>query len=303
MTELKFGIVVSGLRPQGMPPPAEFRRLGERAEELGYDHLLVADRVASPVAGMPLLEGVATAAAFAGFTRSIVIRLGVLVAPARHPFLLAKQLATLDFLSGGRLEVGLGIGINPADYAATGEDFHRRGRRMNELLEALKACWGEQPVGGVWLDPPPLTPGGPKLWIGGVSDFALRRVATHGAGWLAYQVTPEQVAEAVRKLPPGTPTGILMPVHARDDGGQARREARDSFSRRWQREVPMAVIENLCIVGTPDECIQKIEAFARAGVQEFSLNPQAWSLDIVGDAEQVFRDVVAPARKALATAV
>lgn len=306
---LKFGIVVSGLRPQGMPPPAEFRRLGERAEELGYDHLLVADRLASPHAGAPLLEGVASAAAFAGFTREITIRLGVLVSPARHPFLLAKQLATLDFLAEGRLEVGLGIGINPADYAATGVPFNQRGRRQDELIQALKACWGEQPAtfegryyrfSEVWLEPPPQTRGGPPIWIGGVSDIALERAARHAAGWLAYQVSPEQVAQAVAKLPPGLRVGILIPVHARADGDQARKEAQESFSRRWRREVPMAVIESMCIVGTPDECVRKIDAFARAGVQEFSLSPQAWSLDIVGDAEQIFRDVVQPARQTLA---
>lgn len=310
---------MSGLRPQGVPPPGEYRRLAVRVEELGYDAAWVADRLASPYPGAPLLEGVTTAAAFAGFTTRIPIKLGVLVAPARPPYLLAKQLATVDFLSGGRLEVGIGIGINPADYAAAQVPFKQRGRRVDELLEALRACWAEQPAAyegrfysfrDVWLEPGPARPGGPPIWIGGTSDVALRRAARHGDGWLAYQLSAEQCAERVSMLRAEAQalgrdaavirTGVLIPVHARADGEVARREAQESFSRRWRTEVPMAVIERNCIVGSPAECVSKIQAFVDAGIEEFALSPQAWSLDIVGDAEQVFRDVVAPYREAVA---
>ncbi|HEX6548019.1 MAG TPA: TIGR03619 family F420-dependent LLM class oxidoreductase [Candidatus Dormibacteraeota bacterium] len=313
----RFGLVVSGLKPQGMPPPEQFRRLGERAEELGYDSVWVADRLASPYSGAPLLEGVATAAAFAGFTRRLPIKLGVLVAPARHPYLLAKQLATVDFLSGGRLEVGIGIGINAADYAAVGVPFNRRGRLVEELVPALRACWSDQPSAHhgsyysfdqVWLEPGPARPGGPPIWIGGTSEVALERAARLGDGWLAYQVSAAQVAEMVdflhRRLtaigrdPAAFQVGILIPAHSLADGDLARREAQESFSRRWQREVPMVVIEEMCIVGSPEECRVKLAAFSRAGIQEFALSPQAWSLDPVTDAEELFAGVVAPARQA-----
>ena len=317
MTAPRFGLIVSGLKPQGMPPHEEFRRLGDRVEELGFDSVWVADRLASPYAGAPLLEGVVTAAAFAGFTGRLPIKLGVLVAPLRHPYLLAKQLATLDFLSGGRLEVGFGIGINPADYAAVGVSFRERGRRIDELIPALKACWSTQPAEfhgryydfqDVWLEPGPVRPSGPPIWIGGTSEIALARAARVGDGWLAYQVSAVQCGELVESLrrqlvaagrdAAGFQIGILIPVHCRPDGNVARREAQESFSRRWRREIPMAVIEEMCIVGSPDECLHKIDSFVAAGVQEFALNPQAWSLDPVKDAEDVFASVVAPARQA-----
>lgn len=317
MTAARYGLLVSGMKVQGMPPAAEFRRLGERVEELGYDSAWVADRLASGASGSPLLEGVAAAAAFAGFTRRIEIGIGVLVAPARHPYLLAKQLATVDFLAEGRLVVGLGIGINPFDYAAVGQPFRRRGRMMDELIPALRASWAAGPAAfagahysfeGVWLEPGPARAGGPPIWIGGTSEIALTRAARLGDGWLAYQVSAEQAAQMVASIreqaaaagrdPELLRMGILIPVHARADGGLARREAQEFFSRRWRTEVPMAVIENLCAVGTPDECVEKLAAFQRAGISEFVLNPQAWSLDPVGDAEQVFADVVAPARQA-----
>jgi probable F420-dependent oxidoreductase len=313
----RFGLVVSGLKPQGMPPAAELRRLGQRAEELGFDSLWVADRLASPYPGAPLLEGVATAAAFAGFTRRIPIKLGVLVAPARHPFLLAKQLATVDFLSEGRLEVGFGIGINEADYAAAQVPFRERGRRVDELIPAVRACWGEQPAAfrgryysfeNVWLEPGPARPGGPPIWIGGTSEVALRRAARWGDGWLAYQVSAAQCAEMVASLRrqleaadrdcASFQIGILIPAHTRPDGDLARREAQESFSRRWRREVPMAVIERMCVVGSPDECRDRVEEFAAAGVQEFALSPQAWTTDPLPDAENLFAGIVAPSRQA-----
>lgn len=311
--------MASGLKPQGMPPPEEFRRLGERAEELGWDSLWVADRLASADPGHALLEGVVTAAAFAGFTRAIPIGLCVLVAPTRHPFLLAKQLATLDFLSAGRLQVGIGIGINPADYSAVGQPFGRRGRMVDELIPALRAAWGDGPASftgehysfqGLWLEPAPLQPGGPPIWIGGTSVPALKRVGKEGAGWMAFQVTPEQFragAETARAYAVGAgrdpdrlEMGILMPVHCRADGQVARAEAQESFSRRWHRQIPMEVIESMCVVGTTDECLGRLAAYAQAGVRDFVLNPQAWSLDPVADCEQVFADVVEPARSTLA---
>jgi probable F420-dependent oxidoreductase len=318
VTAPRFGLVVSGLKPQGMPPPVEFRRLGERIEELGFDSIWVADRLASPYPGAPLLEGVATAAAFAGFTRRLPIKLGVLVAPTRHAYLLAKQLATVDFLSDGRLEVGFGIGINPADYAAVGVSFRERGRRVEELIPALRACWSEQPAAfhgryydfqDVWLEPGPARPGGPPIWIGGTSDIALSRAARRGDGWLGYQVSAAQCAEMVASLrrqlqeagrdPADFQIGILIPAHCRSDGELARREAQESFSRRWRRDIPMSVIEDLCIVGSPDECVAKIDAFVAAGIQEFALSPQAWSLDPVKDAEEIFEGIVATARQAV----
>lgn len=319
MSGPRFGFVASGLKPQGMPSPEQYRRVGERVEELGFDSLWVADRLASPYAGAPLLEGITTAAAFAGFTRRIPIKIGVLVAPSRHPYLLAKQLATVDFLSGGRLEVGVGIGINPADYEAIGIPFKQRGSRVDELIPALKACWSDSPAAyhgrhynfdNVWLEPGPARPGGPPIWIGGTTEVALRRAARWGDGWLAYQVSPDQCAEMVASIrrqaaelgrePGSVQTGILIPAHCNPDGDVARREAQESFSRRWRREVPMAVIENLCVVGSPAECAAKVDAFHRAGIGEFALSPQAWSLDPVGDAEAIFEGIVAPCRQAAA---
>jgi len=316
---LRFGFVASALRPQGMPPPAELRRLGPRLEELGWDSVWVADRLASPAAGSPLFEGVAMAAAYAALTTRMRVGIGVLVAPTRHPFVLAKQLATVDYLAAGRLVAGLGIGINPADYTAVEVPFRERGRRQDELIPALRAAWaGGGPArfegrryrfDGVWLEPAPYRPGGPPLWIGGTSEAALRRAGRLGDGWLAYQVAADQAAdmmaairrhaEAAGRDADALECGLLVPVHVRADGAVARREAQESFSRRWGRALPAEVMERLCIVGEPAECIDKVAAFAAAGVGELVLNPQSWTRDPVADAEQLMADLVAPARSVL----
>jgi alkanesulfonate monooxygenase SsuD/methylene tetrahydromethanopterin reductase-like flavin-dependent oxidoreductase (luciferase family) len=309
MAPPRFGFLASGLRPQGLPPPSEVRRLGPRLEELGWDSVWVADRLASPAPGSPLLEGVAMAAAYAALTARLRVGIGVLVAPTRHPYLLAKQLATVDYLAGGRLVAGLGIGINPADYASVEVPYRARGRRQDELIAALRRTWADGRSGDVWLEPGPHRPGGPPLWIGGTSEAALRRSGRLGDGWLAYQVAAGQVpgmlaairrhAEAAGRDPAAIECGLLVPAHVRADRAAARREAQESFSRRWGRAIPDEVIEHLCVVGEPDECVQKVAAFAAAGVGELVLNPQSQTRDPVGDAEQLMADLVAPARKAL----
>jgi probable F420-dependent oxidoreductase len=311
--------MASGLRPQGYPPAGEMRRLGRRLEELGWDSVWVADRLASDSAGFPLLEGVTMAAAFAALTTRIRVGIGVLVAPARHPFLLAKQLATVDYLAEGRLVTGLGIGINPADYASVEVPFRERGRRQDELIPALRKAWADGPARfdsgryyrfeDVWLEPAPHRAGGPPLWIGGTSEVALRRAGRLGDGWLAYQVAPQQVAGMVAAIrehaaaagrePAALEFGLLVPVHVRADAAVARREAQESFSRRWRRQIPAEVIEQLCIVGEPRECIDKVAAFSEAGIGELVLNPQTWTRDPMADAEQLMEDLITPARAQL----
>ena len=307
---MRFGLLASGMKPQGMPPPEAFRKLASRAEELGFDSLWVADRIASPAEGLPLLEGVATLGAFVGFTRRIRLGTSVLIAPLRHPALLAKQLAALDYLAEGRLTVGIAIGENRADYAAVGVPFAERGRRADHAIEFLRRAWGTGHVSDeVWLEPKPVQPGGPPIWVGGVSDAAQRRAGRLGDGWLAYRISPPQFAEGMDRVrreassagrDPALLAGALMvPVHCRPDGEVARREAQESLSRRFRQDVPMQVIDQMCVVGTPDECRRRLAAYAEVGVGEVVLVPQAWGWDPVADAEQVFRDLVAPARAAI----
>jgi alkanesulfonate monooxygenase SsuD/methylene tetrahydromethanopterin reductase-like flavin-dependent oxidoreductase (luciferase family) len=146
----------------------------------------------------PNYEPLIALAAVAGATRRIRLMTGVLLGPLRSAALLAKQAASLDALSNGRLTLGLGVGGRLEDYKATEveADFHRRGRRLARQLAIMKRAWAGEalsteigPVG-----PPPVQPGGPEILIGGTQPVAIRRVARWGDGYMSGGVPPEGAA-------------------------------------------------------------------------------------------------------------
>jgi alkanesulfonate monooxygenase SsuD/methylene tetrahydromethanopterin reductase-like flavin-dependent oxidoreductase (luciferase family) len=132
-------------------------------------------------------EPLVTLAVIAGATTRIRLQTEVLLAPLREPALLAKQAATLDRLSGGRLVLGLGVGGRLDDHLASGTDLRTRGRRLDEQLALMRRLWSGQPfddrVGPI--GPAPARPGGPEILFGGFQPAALERVARWGDGFLA----------------------------------------------------------------------------------------------------------------------
>ena len=146
--ELGFGVPVAG----AWATPGNQVRVGRRAEELGYRSLwsfqrLVVPEVPDERSGAPFYQQVQDAvvplAFLAGQTSRIRLGTAVLIVPFFSPALLAKQLATLDIVSGGRLDVGLGIGWSRTEYEAVGAPFERRGARAEEFVAALRALWTE----------------------------------------------------------------------------------------------------------------------------------------------------------------
>ena len=143
----------------------------------------------------------------AAVTTRVTLGTEVLVLPQRHPTLVAKQVSTLDTLSGGRVRLGVGVGWQESEYEALGEDFRTRGARMDEAIRLLRAYWSDAqvdfegphyPVTAIAMEPKP--PQGRRLpiWIGGMSEPAWRRVGWLGDGWLASRV--EDAAGARRAL-------------------------------------------------------------------------------------------------------
>lgn len=162
------------------------------ADELGYTHLRVPDQVLRPRSGH-LHEPLMALAYIAAATRNIELVPSVIVAPARQTVLLAKQLATLDRLSGGRVRLGVGVGGSTNEYQALGEDFHTRGRRCEEQIDLLRQLWTEPEVdfNGRWhhvqgagLDPLPERP--IPIWIGAAGSPVPRirqRIGQQSDGW------------------------------------------------------------------------------------------------------------------------
>jgi probable F420-dependent oxidoreductase len=196
---LGFGVPISG----GWATPANQLRLVQRAEELGYhsawtfQRLLVPldpDARAGVVAYRSVLDAVIPLAFVASQTSRIRLGTAVLNLPFWSPPLLAKQLGTLDVLSGGRLDVGLGIGWNPVEFTATGAQRAQRGARAEEFLAALRALWDEEVVEfhGRWyeipasrMDPKPVQRPHPPLLLGGSAAPALRRAGRLADGWIS----------------------------------------------------------------------------------------------------------------------
>ncbi|SFQ04697.1 Flavin-dependent oxidoreductase, luciferase family (includes alkanesulfonate monooxygenase SsuD and methylene tetrahydromethanopterin reductase) [Amycolatopsis arida] len=156
----------------------ELLEFARRADRLGFSTLAVIDRLV-----YDNYDSLTALAAAAGVTERITLATTILIAAYQpSPALLAKQLASIDRLSGGRLVVGVAAGGRPDDFQATGVDYSRRGRILDDLLDEVKRVWaGEHELG---IGPKP-TAGQVPLWVGGHSRAALRRAARHGTGWIA----------------------------------------------------------------------------------------------------------------------
>jgi probable F420-dependent oxidoreductase len=189
--------------------PEGVARLARAIEDIGYDELDMFDHVVMgfPLEGrapalypgnMPILEAFMTLAYVAAVTRRIRLGTEVLVLPQRQPVLVAKQVSTLDTLSGGRVRLGVGVGWQESEYEALGEEFGTRGQRMDEALELLRACWTQPSIDfsgkyyalrAIGMEPKPPQGAALPVWIGGNSEAALRRVGRYGDGWLGSRMT------------------------------------------------------------------------------------------------------------------
>lgn len=232
--------------------PEGVTRLARAIEDLGFDQLDMfdhvvmgfptADRPAGPYPPqMPILEAFMVLAYAAAATSRIGLGTEVLVLPQRQPVLVAKQTATLDILSGGRVRLGVGVGWQASEYEALQADFAARGRHMDEAIELLRACWRDEHVDfagehyqctAMAMEPKP--PQGERLpvWIGGNSPRALRRVGELGDGWLAMAHTdPAAAARAVAAIhrhaeaagrdPAAIGLQQMLDLPPRDAGGKA----------------------------------------------------------------------------------
>ncbi|WBB72619.1 LLM class flavin-dependent oxidoreductase [Micromonospora sp. WMMD1128] len=163
-------------------PISDPRRLTDwarRAESCGFDTLALLDRLAyhnpEPLVALSVL---------AGATSRIRLQTEVLLGPLRATAMLAKQVATLDVMSGGRFTLGIGLGGREDDHAAAGTPLAARGRLLEAQLTELRRIWRGETFRGTTIGPRPETPAGPPVLIGAFAPAALRRVARHGDGFL-----------------------------------------------------------------------------------------------------------------------
>ena len=196
--EIGFGAPVSG----AWATPGDLASFGGRAEEAGYASLWTFQRLLIPAGSQlePVYQSVLDPLVALGFlaARTSRIRLGVALInmPFVSPGYLAKQATTIDVLSGGRLDLGLGIGWMPEEFTLTGASMARRGARAEEYLAVLRALWGGSPGGlarfdgdfytvpAGWQDPEPVQRPGPPVLLGGMSRAAMERAGRTADGWM-----------------------------------------------------------------------------------------------------------------------
>jgi probable F420-dependent oxidoreductase len=196
--------------------PAVVRDWAQTVEGLGYAHIMAYDHVlGASTASRPGWRGPYTSETLfhepfvlfgylAALTARVELATGVIILPQRQTALVAKQAAEVDVLSGGRMRLGIGVGWNPVEFEALGEDFHTRGARSEEQMQVLRALWTEPVVtfNGRWhqidaagINPLPVRRPIP-IWLGGQAEVVIERVARVGDGWLP-QLPPNDRARAL----------------------------------------------------------------------------------------------------------
>ena len=210
MTDLQLGVALPnfmlGANAEAVDAAAA------TAERLGWHSAMTTDHILVPRAAAPLygdmLEAVATLAYLAGRTERLLLGTSVIVVPMRNAVLLARELATVDVLSRGRLIVGVGIGWNEGEFVNVGvaERFHQRGRYLDEAIRLWRHLWSgaREPFEGRFFSfsdfafgPLPAQPGGPPIWIGGRSEPAVRRAGRLADVYESSATSPDAYAERI----------------------------------------------------------------------------------------------------------
>ncbi len=226
---MKFGIQLAGGAPIRTRTAA--KEIATAAEELGFDSLMIGDHIVIPkkiTAPWPYDEYVGgktpygaytemewfdpfdTMAFLAGITEKVRLGISVLIVPYRHPFDMARRVATVDVLSGGRFVLGIGVGWLEDEFRLLQIPFKERAQRTREYIQVMKLLWTQEKprFNGKFVQvnedlnllPYPLQKPHPPIWVGGESQPALKRVAEFGDGWHIGLVLPERIPQKLQEL-------------------------------------------------------------------------------------------------------
>ena len=293
----------------------EFAR---RAEEMGFRRITMGEHIMDGNPPRPTLLNIPAVAAAAGAARTLRVMTGIVIAPLYHPVMLAKLVASVDQVSGGRLDFGIGISGQRGthvEFDALGISIRTRGRRTNEMLEVMKRLWTEEHVShhgdffdfeDVTLLPAPAQKPYPPIWVSGRSEAAMRRAGVAGDGWYPYLFTVRRLkasndmvrqfaAEAGRGLS-GFHWGLNQPTAISTDEDEAMGLAVSNVGERYVTPQRSAedIARALCVAGSPDACSRAIAERVEAGVEHINLGFLAPDADGLYRQMELFAERVMP---------
>jgi probable F420-dependent oxidoreductase len=283
-----------------------FWRWVRLCDEGGVDSLWQSDRLVGP---LPILECMSTMAALAGATRRLKFGMSVLALGLREPLIVAKQCATIDYLSGGRFLPAFGVGnLASPDWGAMGRRTQGSGARTDAALDIMVRLWRGETVdmdgphfhyAGARILPLPAQQPLP-LWIGGSSPAAIRRTARFGAGWHAAAEAPEAVAPVVEAIKTAA-IAAGRPMDADHFGagffyrfGVADDPIAERHRAAFRKAYPGRDLDKAVVVGGAADIIQRIRDYEAAGITKFILRPLSeGDADLFEQTHLLIEDVIA----------
>jgi alkanesulfonate monooxygenase SsuD/methylene tetrahydromethanopterin reductase-like flavin-dependent oxidoreductase (luciferase family) len=277
---MKIGIGIPNVIPN--TPGPVLPKWARRAEDAGFSSLATIDRIVYPG-----YESLISLAACASVTERIGLLTNILIAPTRNPVLLAKESASLDRISGGRLTLGMAVGGRPDDYEVVEADFSRRGTRFDRDLELMHEIWRGKELSELARASVPL-PGDPvKIIFGGTNEQTLERIKRWGGGWTSGGGGPDMAAGFIEKVrdawkesgQPGEPRIIALHYFAL--GPRAEEGARTylgdyyEFLGQWVDQIVAGAAK------TPDQVKELARRFEDIGVGELIFDPTIGEIDQV----------------------
>jgi probable F420-dependent oxidoreductase len=289
----------------GSQDPHILRRLVHVGDTYGYDSLWLSDRI---VGQQFSLEPIVALAMVAAYSDRLKFGTSVLALPIRHPVVLAKQIATLDYLSRGRCFPAVGLGQDdPTEYEACGVPKSDRGQRTDEAIGLMRRLWQEDCVThegtfftchNVSITPKPFLQPSPPVWIGGRTAAAAKRVGRVGDGWLVSSVTPDEVrhgrdivfatAAQHQRVIEDDHIGVLLSYYISSDGQKAVSKAA-AFVTRQRPDVPFTAYS---AVGTTAHIADRIQQYVDAGAAKFVVRPLCPGEEAMAQLEMMGQEIV-----------
>jgi len=284
---MKIGVSLSNYG--ALPSRSFLKDAALEIERLELDSIWVSDHIIVPKNDTPwnrVFESITTLGFLSSITESVQLGSSILLVPLREPLVLAKQIATLDSLSNGRVMIGIGMGWNKKEFDLLGCDFKDRSKTVAENISIMRKMWsGDYTKQGYSCEPMPVSNNGPPILIGGQSNGALKRVASIGNGWHPVGISAQEYDLGIQKITQMKKSNFVWSLRinfAADQKIESQYTGADGHSR-------------LRLVGSIDEIISQIQKYQKVGLAHLVCDIRADSqkeyfeqLKLVGEIKKSF---------------